>query len=284
MSTTHQAKDAIAAEQAAAWNGRSGCAWIEAQETLDRMFLPFEEMLAGLIAPGSNESSLDVGCGTGTTTLAIARRLSVGGHAVGIDISEPMIAVAKARAGHEGSQASFIAADAQNHPFAPASFDAVVSRFGVMFFSDPARAFTNLRGALKSGAALHAIVWRGPADNPFMTAGERAAAPLLPQLPPRRPDGPGQFAFGDPQNVAGILGESGWKAIDIRPLDVECTVATEELERYMTRLGPVGQVLQDVDESTRQRVIAAVRAGYDPFVHGDQVRYTAACWLVQARA
>ena len=273
-----------AADQKTAWNGRSGSAWVEAQEALDRMFLPFEEILAGTIPAGSNQSVLDVGCGTGATTLAIARRLGATGRVVGVDISEPMLGLARARAEQDGSAATFVTADAQTHPFPPASFDLVVSRFGVMFFADPVSAFANLRAALKDGGALHAIAWRSPADNPFMTTAERAAAPLLPDMPARKPEGPGQFAFADRQKVAGILEESGWQSIDIRPLDLECALPTLELERFMTRLGPLGQVLQDADEPTRLRVIAAVRAAFEPFVHGEEIRYTAACWLVGARA
>ena len=171
----------------------------------------------------------------------------------------------------------------RRYPLEAGAFDLVVSRFGVMFFGDPVRAFANLRAALTDAGSLRAIAWRSPADNPFMTTAERAAAPLLPDLPPRRPEGPGQFAFADPRKVAEILAESGWNAIDIRPLDVACTLPTLELERYMTRLGPVGQVLQEADGDTRTRVIEAVRAAFQPFVHGDEVGYTAACWMITAR-
>jgi SAM-dependent methyltransferase len=194
-----------------------------------------------------------------------------------------MITLARQRALGEGSAASFLVADAETHAFEPASFDLVTSRFGVMFFGDPIAAFANLRAALKPDGALQAIAWRGPAENPFMTTAERAAAPLLPNLQPRNADGPGQFAFADPDKVAGILEESGWRAIDIRPLDLDCVLPTPKLERFMTRLGPLGQVLQDEDEGTRLRVTAAVRAAFEPFVHGEEVRYTAACWMIGAR-
>jgi hypothetical protein len=160
----------------------------------------------------------------------------------------------------------------------------IVSRFGVMFFDDSVRAFTNLRRAAASGAAPHAIVWRGAADNPFMTTAERAAAPFLPQLPSRKPDEPGQFAFADRDRVYSILEKSGWSQIDIRPLDVECTLPARELKDYITRLGPLGRVLPQLDERTRAKVLETVRAGFEPFVHGDEVRFTAACWTVAARA
>ena len=227
---------------------------------------------------------LDVGCGTGSTTLAVARRLGAKGRCIGIDISEPMIAAARARAEREGTPASFIRADAQTHAFEPASFDMIISRFGVMFFDDSVRAFANLRRAARDDAELRFIAWRSAAENPFMTTAERAAAPLLPNLPARRPDAPGQFAFADQRRVHRILEESGWAEIDIRPIDVACTLPEKELVRYLTRLGPVGLILQEADERTRAQVIETVRAAFDPYVHGAEVRFTAACWMVGARA
>ena len=115
-----------------------------------------------------------------------------------------------------------------------------------------------------------------------MTTAERAAAPLLPNLPPRRPDAPGQFAFGSRDTVAAILAASGWTGIDIRPLDVVCSFPAAELVRYVTRLGPVGMALQDADGDTRAQVIEMIRPAFDPFVDGGDVRFTGACWMVDA--
>jgi len=271
-------------DQKTVWNGRGGRAWVEAQDALDRMFTPFEDLLVQQVPAGSSWSILDVGCGTGATTLALARRTGPGGRAVGIDISEPMITLARQRAESEGSAASFLVADAQTHGFDSASFDLITSRFGVMFFSDPAAAFTNLRRCLRPAGALAAIAWRGAAENPFMTTAEQAAAPLLPDIPARRPDGPGQFAFADRGKVTSILNGSGWAEVDLEPLDITCTLPAAELDRYVTRLGPLGLVLQDADEATRSRVIDAVRSAFRPFAHGDEIRYSAACWMVRARA
>jgi ubiquinone/menaquinone biosynthesis C-methylase UbiE len=271
-------------EQATLWNGTAGCAWVEAQETLDRMYQPFEDLLVEAVWDASARHVLDVGCGTGGTTLAVARLLGANGRCIGIDISEPMIAAARARAEREGAPASFIRADAQTHAFEPASFDAIISRFGVMFFDDSVRAFANLRRAARGGAALRFIAWRSPEENPFMTTAERAAAPLLPNIPPRVPDAPGQFAFADRQRVQRILEESGWTGIDIRPIDVACTLPEKELARYATRFGPLGRILHETDDQTRNRVVETVRAAFAPYVHGADVRFEAACWMVGARA
>lgn len=274
----------VADDQITSWNSRRGHAWVEAQESLDRLFKPFETLLVEAVKAEAAHRVLDIGCGTGSTTLAIARQTDVESRAVGVDISEPMIAAAHARAERETPRPSFICADAQTYAFAPASFDAIVSRFGVMFFADPVAAFANLRRAAADGAELRVIAWRSPADNPFMTTAERAAAPLLPALPVRQPDAPGQFAFADERRVRAILERSGWSEIDIRPLDVACAFPETELMDYFTRLGPLGQVLHNEDEATRRRVIAAVRAAFEPFVHGAEVRFDAACWLITARA
>jgi SAM-dependent methyltransferase len=271
-------------DQAALWNGPSGQAWVEEQAVLDEMLRPLEDLLVEAVGKTSAQHVLDVGCGTGSTTLALARRLGAQGRCTGIDISEPMLAVARARAQQDGSTASFIRADAQDYAFAPAIFDKIVSRLGVMFFSDPVRAFANLRQAATPDATLHCIAWRSAAENPFMTTAERAAAPLLSNLPPRQPGAPGQFAFGDRERVLSILQASGWSGIDIQPLDIACTLPEPALVGYLSRLGPVGLALRDVDTSMRTRVIEAVRAAFAPYVQGATVRYTAACWMITAQA
>ena len=280
MDVTRQNSD----EQTALWNGRAGCAWVEAQDVLDQMFKPMEDLLVAAVSTGSGGRVLDVGCGTGGTTTAVARLLGAQGRCVGIDISEPMIAAARVRAEREGTPASFIHANAQSHALEPASFDIIISRLGVMFFGDAVGAFANLRRAARPGAELRFIAWRGAAENPFMTTAERTAAPLLPNLPARRPDAPGQFAFADRHRVSSILEESGWTEIDIRPIEVACTLPEKELVGYLSRFGPVGQVLQDADDRTRAQVIETVRAAFDPYVHGTEVRFNAACWMVGARS
>ncbi|WP_408951659.1 class I SAM-dependent methyltransferase [Lysobacter sp. Hz 25] len=270
-------------EQAQLWNGLAGRAWVDTQALLDGMFQPIQERLVEAVADSAREV-LDIGCGTGAVTLALARRLGAGGRCVGIDISEPMIALARTRADADATSAEFLCADAQTHAFAPARFDAIVSRFGVMFFADPVAAFANLRHAAKDNAELRLIAWRGAAENPFMTTAERAAAPLLPALPARKPDGPGQFAFADAQRVHRILDDSGWTDIDLQPIDVTCRFPASELARYLSRLGPLGLFLQEADERTRAEIVETVRAAFDPFVHGAEVRYSAACWMIGARA
>jgi len=270
-------------EQAKLWNGTAGCAWVEAQALLDRILQPFEDVLIEAVSASGARRVLDVGCGTGSTTRAVARLPGAKSDSVGVDISEQMIATARMLAEQERVPAKFIPADAGTHAFAAASFDMIMSRFGVMFFADPVRAFANLRNAASKEATLCFVAWRSPAENRFMTTAERAAASLLPNLPARRANAPGQFGFADARRVESILVASGWTDIDIQPIDVACTLPENELSRYGARLGPVGVALREVDPRTRDQVVAVVRKGFEPYVHGDEVRFTASCWRVDAR-
>ncbi|WP_266157918.1 class I SAM-dependent methyltransferase [Dyella silvatica] len=271
-------------EQATLWNGIAGQAWVEQQATLDQILKPFEDLLVEAVAARSASQVLDVGCGTGSTTLAVARLLGAQGRCTGIDISEPMLAAARVRAEDEGIAANFICADAQAHAFEPASFDMIMSRFGVMFFDDSVQAFANLRRAARAHAELRFVAWRCAEDNPFMTTAERAAAAYLPNLPARVPNAPGPLALADQRRLQRMLEESGWIGIDIQPVDVACAFPERELIRYLTGIGPLGRALHQVNDPTRSRIIETVRAAFDPYVHGVEVRFNAACWMVVAHA
>ncbi len=270
--------------QAELWNGQAGQNWVEQNAMLDRLFEPFERVLLDAVRQTGARQVLDVGCGAGATTFAVARGLGQEGRCIGLDLSAPLVELARRRAVETGvDNADFIVGDAQLQDFQPARFDAVISRFGVMFFDDPVTAFANLRRAARPEAGLACIVWRGAADNPFMTTGERAAAPLLPPAPPRDPNAPGQFAFGDPDRVSGLLSAAGWRDVELQPLDVACSMPAADLETYATRMGPVSLVLPSLEEDRRRAVVEAVGRGFEPFVADGLARFTAACWLVRAR-
>lgn len=280
MDVTHDDPDS----QAALWNGTAGQAWVKLQALLHGMFEPFERLLAAEAIEFGRGPVLDVGCGTGATTLAIARALGPSSECVGVDVSAPMIAAACSRMPAQSHGISFVEADAQRHAFEPGRFRLIVSRFGVMFFDDPVEAFANLHRAATGDAQMRLIAWRSAADNPFMTTAERAVASMLPPFPAREPDAPGQFAFADPQRVQAILARAGWLDVTLQPLDVTCTLPAHALPTYLSRLGPVGRALQEVDEDTRERVLGVARRAFEPYVHGDQVRFNAACWTIAARA
>ena len=279
-------------DEAFQWNGSFGRTWIELQDVLDTMYRPFEQALVDASAELAARRVLDVGCGTGATTLALARHLDrvaadAGGDGttacVGLDVSVPMLEVAQRRARDEGSSARFVVGDAQRHRFDGEPFDVVVSRFGVMFFDDEVAAFANLRGATAPGGALRVAVWRRPEENPFMSTAARAASEVLP-LPSPAPGEPGPYGLAEPAHVHELLDAAGWHDVDLVPLDLECRLPLTELDRYATRLGPVGRALTDADDARRAQVAEVVRPAFDPFVDGDELRYTAACWMVHATA
>ncbi|AKC69470.1 class I SAM-dependent methyltransferase [Pandoraea oxalativorans] len=275
-------------DQSELWNGRSGSAWVDNRAALDQMFLPLARFLIDRAREVAQQTPsgrlLDVGCGTGGATLALSTALGRSWQLTGADISAPMIETARTRAAHARAPVEFLCADVQTHGFAQAHFDLIVSRLGVMFFDDPVAAFTNLRACARPGAALHALVWRGPSENPFMTVAERAAAPLFSGLPPRQPGAPGQFGFADRERVASILSSAGWEDVRLEPVHFDCTFAQADLRDYASRLGPVGLALAGLDPAKRAHVVDAIVDAYAPFVAQGEVRFTSACWHLRARA
>jgi SAM-dependent methyltransferase len=275
------ASPAVSGEQVDFWNGAGGDAWVALQPVLDRMFVGFEELLADAAAARGAKSVLDVGCGAGATTIAIARRLGDGAECTGVDVSAPMIEAAKERVAYDDHPPRFLLADAAAHSFEDGEFDLLVSRFGVMFFDDPVAAFTRLREAIAPGG-LRFFCWRSPEENKFLTTGQQAAAHLLPEMPPREPGAPGPFAFAEKGRAAEILAAAGWVAIEVEPVDVPCAFPEEDLPRYLARIGAIGQALVDADDAKRAEVLEVVRAAYQPFVARGEVRFTARCWSVGA--
>lgn len=271
-------------EQIELWNEASGRTWVRMQAVLDGILAPFATRVVEAGFPGEGGRVIDIGCGAGTTTMAMARRLGPRGHCMGVDVSEPLLTAARARAAADGlGNVSFLQADAQTHAFEPGKADAVISRFGVMFFDDPVAAFHNLRSAVRTSGQLAFVAWRSPAENPFMTAARRAAEPLLPNMPGADPNAPGQFAFADGDRVGRILEQGGWSEVAIRPVDAEGQVAEKDLLAYATKLGPVAVALRDVQDATlHARVTEALRLAFQPYMRDGAAHFTMACWLATA--
>lgn len=276
--------DAVLEKDMGAYWDRAGKVWVEQQALLDRLYQPIAEAVVARAGLANGEEVLDIGCGAGATTFAAAWRTGPGGRAVGVDISGALLELARRRAGEDGIEGvEFLQADAQAHPFEP-THDALVSRFGVMFFPDPVAAFANLRRAAKPGRGLTFASWRGLEDNPISRVPLQAAAPFLPAVPVFEKDAPGRFGLADPDRTRRILREAGWRDVAIEPLDDPTPVSFDELMVMSLRVGPLNPALALADDVLRQRVRDAVADALEPYVENGFARMNSACWLVTAKA
>jgi SAM-dependent methyltransferase len=275
-------EDAGNAAQVEYWNASAGPVWVELQERLDRQLESLGLAAQGALAPGAGERLLDVGCGCGQTTLRLARAVGPTGSVTGVDISRPMLAVARERAAGAAG-VSFLEADAQGADLGLDVYDGVFSRFGVMFFADPAAAFANIARAARPDARLAFVCWRPLAENLWMRGPVEAASPILPPGPPPDPLAPGPFAFANPDRVRTILTDGGWRATQIDRHDQPIGVGgVEETLGVSLKVGPLGAALRENPELA-PRVIEAVRGFLSRHDGPKGVRLPAAVWIVTAR-
>ncbi|MDZ7824958.1 MAG: methyltransferase domain-containing protein [Gammaproteobacteria bacterium] len=270
-------------EQIDYWNGEAGTTWVEAQARLDRMLAPISEAVLERADARAGEQVLDVGCGCGDTTLALA---AAGARVRGIDISEPMLARARERARQAGvDSVRFEQIDAAFHGF-EAEHQLLFSRFGVMFFADPAAAFANLRRALTDDGRLCFVCWQAPRENPWMAIAGRAVQPFLPEAEPPDPLAPGPFAFADPDRVRMLLVDAGFTGVDIDPLRPTLHLADtlDEAVEFQQQVGPLARALAELEGETREAAIAAAREALEPHLGPDGLRLGGACWVVTATA
>jgi len=267
------------------WNTSAGETWARHQRQLDRQLeiLGLEAM--GVLAPQTGQRILDIGCGCGETTLELSAHVGPSGAVVGVDISEPMLDVARRRDPPAGVvRPDFRNLDAQTADLGRAAFDGAFSRFGVMFFADPAAAFANIRAALKPGGRLAFVCWRAFQDNPWMREPMAAAAPLLPPLPPVDPTAPGPFAFADEGRVRAILTDAGFTGVTIDPFDADIGGGSlEETVELTLRVGPLGRILREIPHMA-DAVVGAVRTAIQPYEIQGRVLMPAAVWIVSAKA
>jgi len=271
--------------QFAYWNGPMGQGWAKQREKRDRDHAALTKALLELSAPQRGQHVLDIGCGSGTTTLALAGRVGPTGRVLGVDISAPMLAVARSRAVAD-SNVEFVEADATTHPFVPHSFDLGFSQLGVMFFPDPVAAFTNIHGALKANARLVFCCWRHPFEHLWAFIPESAAKPFLPPSPPSDPDAPGRYSFQHPDRVKSVLLQAGFVAPELQKFDFPTFAGRTPEEATSSAIdeGPVARTLAGVDDATRAKVRAAVAERLAQEMGPDGIWLTSAAWLVQARA
>jgi SAM-dependent methyltransferase len=292
------------AAQADYWNADAGRTWAELQVLLDLELQPLGEEALRVPAPRAAERVLDIGCGAGETSLELARAVGPQGSVLGVDLSAPLLDLARRRAAAAGLPVRFVRADAQTanltadltadlaavseaavsgSAFGDGHFDAVYSRFGVMFFADPAAAFANIRAALRPGGRLAFVCWRAFEANPLMREPLEAALPFIPPPEPVDPAAPGPFAFADPQKVRDILGAAGLARIRVEPFDAQVGGWTmEEALIVAQRVGPLGFILRH-NPGLRRSVLDAVAEALARHRQADgRIRLGAAVWIVSA--
>jgi SAM-dependent methyltransferase len=272
------------AAQAEFWNETAGPTWAEFQDQLDNQVRPLGDEALQALAPAAGERILDIGCGCGQSSLQLAERVGPAGEVVGLDISAPMLVVARARKPPlSAGRVSFIEGDAQTADLGEARFDAAYSRFGWMFFADPVAAFANIRRALRPGARLAMVTWRAFAENPLFTAPAEAAASLVTFPPPGDPSAPGPFRYGDVSDATQALNEAGFSDVTARPFDAPVGARTlDGAVSLALRLGPLGALLRQTPGLT-DKARPAVRQALERYVTPAGLEVPAAVWIVTAR-
>lgn len=272
-------------DQYDAWNGDSGQRWIQDPDRRDRVMAPISDALLASAALTAGETVLDIGCGCGATTLAAADTVGANGTVTGIDLSEPMLDVARRRAAAGGlDNVTVVQGDAQTHDLGSRRFDVAISRFGTMFFADPVAAFTNIAAALASGGRICLATWQPLIANQWLTV-PGAALLRYGTLPDSADDaGPGMFAQSEPDLVRRVFADAGYHDIGLLPVDVTLTLGTEpeDAAAYLADSGPGRAVLATIPDHDKPAALDAVRATLADHTDQNGVHLDAAIWIITA--
>ncbi|WP_313442181.1 class I SAM-dependent methyltransferase [Novosphingobium sp.] len=272
------------------WNGASGDSWVANQVRLDAMLEVFGAEAIAAAAPQPGERVLDIGCGAGASSFALAPKLGPSGHVLGIDISAALLDHARRNA-PAGIPATFALADAAVAELPHAAFDVLFSRFGVMFFEDPDAAFAHMRKALVPGGRLAFVCWRGTAENDWIRLPMGAIKGMIPASPPPPSEAPGPFSFGDADRVERILCSAGFTQIVLRPFDhpipfgrgATREAALDDAVAMAFEVGPLSRALADQPQEVRARAAIAVRNAFARRPGDTSVMIDGAAWIVTAR-
>jgi SAM-dependent methyltransferase len=273
------------AQQHTYWNEVAGPKWVELDALINDQIEALGLEAIERAAPQPGESVLDVGCGCGHSSFEIARRVGESGQVVGVDLSEPMLALARSRAS-DFPQLGFEPADAQAHVFAAESFDLVFSRFGVMFFEDPLAAFGNLLDALAPRGRFVFVCWQEIGKNPWMAVPGAAALQHLELPAPPDPFAPGPFAFAEADRVAGMLEAAGFESVRHFSHEGQVTVGRglsgEQILEFLLQMGPAGAAMREASPEVQERVRASVSEAVEPLMTDGGMVADAATWIVHA--
>ncbi|WP_428514608.1 class I SAM-dependent methyltransferase [Roseovarius sp.] len=249
-------------EQAEHWSGKAGEVWVREQAMFDGLMAPVLELLLDRAGLQAGDRVVDIGCGTGAGLIAEAKIVGEAGHVTGLDVSAPMLDLARQRLDAEGvANATCVLADAQVHPFGDMAADHLVSRFGVMFFADPVAAFANMRGALKPDGRMTFVCWAGMDGNPWFRVPAEAAKAVVGAPPPQDPRAPGPMAFSDADYVRGILESAGFDGIGLTTEEITLTPIgdLEQNATFASREGPAGRIVKDMGGGREEYAAVAQR-------------------------
>jgi SAM-dependent methyltransferase len=272
------------AAQAEAWNGDEGRHFVAERSRYQRMGEHHIRALLQAAAIDVTDATLDIGCGCGETTLRAAQA-AARGRAVGVDLSTPMLAEARRLAQERGvGNVAFVEADAQTYPFPPSEFDVAISSFGLMFFDDPAAAFTNLVTALRPGGRLAFLCYQDVSRNEFLTVPLAAIATHL--APPQiaGPKQPGGFSLADPHRVTALLTGAGLTGVEITPVNEPRWMGTDvdDVVNFYARVPAVRSLIAGADEHIITAVLEELRSAVRPHQGPEGVILQSAAWLVTA--
>lgn len=272
------------------WRDESGEKWARQQERTDVQLGPLGLPAIDALALRPGERVLDVGCGAGQTLLQLAERVGSNGWVTGIDIAEPLVKLARARiaaSGHEHLEV--VLADAESvvleHPY-----DALFSRFGVMFFEDPSAAFANLARHLRSAARLAFLCWQTIDLNPWASLPLQAVRSVAPETPTPDmllPGRPGPFRFGDPDLVRNVLSRAGFHDVVVTPHASQMSFGgaqtVEEAVSFALEIGPSARLARQMPAESLPRVRTALASVFQGALTSDGIQMQASTFVVTAR-
>jgi SAM-dependent methyltransferase len=273
--------DIVNTEQYEAWNGEGGERWVAEAERRDEVLAPAGEAVLAAARLTAGQAVVDIGCGCGATTMAASHAVGAEGTVYGIDLSGPMLEVARQRVEAAGlGNVTLVQGDVQAHEF-PAGADVVISRFGTMFFADPVAALANLRKGVKPGGRISFGTWQPLEANAWLTIPGEALRPFGIALDQASP----MFGQADEAAVTTTLEAAGYSDPLLRPVAVDLPVGADvdAALDYLLGTGLVRFVVAEMPEDQRSAASAAIREALVDHAGPDgRVDLGAGIWIVTA--